>query len=107
VKVPAERRRWMERMAFIIGLLGASLGAMLWVIQLSNKLTAFNLSNVEVVIFLVGFGSDVLGVILGIRALVSEGRSKEAIGGIAGGLVGLILLGLWIFVSTAGFATPR
>ncbi len=94
----------MERMAFIIGLLGTIFGALLWLVGLTRGI---NLSNVEVVIFFVGLALDLLGIILGISELVREGRSKEAIGGIAGGLVGLLLLVLGIFVIVAGFLTPR
>ena len=98
----------MERMTFIIGLLGTIFGALFWLVGLTRGI---NLSNVEgdvaVVIFFVGLALDLLGIILGISAWVREGRSKEAIVGIVGGLVGLMLLGLAIFVIVAGFLTPR
>lgn len=101
----------MERMTFIIGLLGTIFGALLLLVHTGLTHRGINASNVEgdvaVVIFFVGLALDLLGIILGISAWVREGRSKEAIGGIVGGLVGLMLLGLAIFVIVAGFLTPR
>ena len=97
----------MERRAFIIGLLGMIFGVLLWLIQgLSHGgISPTTRWNVKIVIFFVGLALDLLGIILGVRA----GRSNAAIGGIGGGLMGLMLLGLVVFIIAAEIAssTPR
>ena len=97
----------MEKRPCIMALSGLSLAALLWLVHVALPRGGRKRENAEVVLFMLSLAFDLLGIILGLSAVVREGRSRAAWGGVVGGLAGLVLLALVLFVIVGVGATPR